>query len=267
MSVPEHTLTVDEIVAQLTRTGWLDPGARAEGGALVTLLGRFQNWHGLKPDGWVGPQTARTLTAPRFCAHPDRVAQRSRICKWKKRELTFAVVDALPNIGLADLVDVHVAAWAAWSSVCDLRFAYTTNDRTADITHAAGRIDGPNGTLAWSELPCSGRDDRLAQRYDAAERFVIGDARPGQIDLLIVAKHEDGHAIGLPHLPGRALMAPTYDPTTPDPITPDVKAAVKRYGRPAEPDPDPAADPADLSVEVHDQAGNRFAGTIARVPN
>ena len=204
----------------------------------------YQEWHGLKCDGWCGPKTRESLLAPRFCGHPDRMEQQSGgLCKWHDKQITWTLAGQLPGIAANDLVEAFQLAWNYWAEVCDIQPQWLPNERTANVTIQTGAIDGGLGTLAWSELPCGASPRTLKQLYDSNENWVIaeGITQGRQIDLVRVAAHEIGHVIGIPHIAAGNLLAPTYSPMVRKPQAGDIEEAVRRYGPRAGGPPPPAA--------------------------
>jgi hypothetical protein len=155
--------------------------------------------------------------------------------------LTFAIAGSLPGFTLNAIAGAFKSVYAQISAVCDLRFAdVTPHTSNANILITFGPIDGPQNTLAWSELPC-GQVARVTQKFDTGEKFVIAsNPPPNKISFGLVALHETLHALGVPHLSGGlAVMNPVYNPsvTTLQPL--DIAELVTRYGVPATPTPTP----------------------------
>jgi len=120
------------------------------------------------------------------------------------------------------------------AEVCGILPQYVDTARSAMVVIAVGRIDGPSGTLAWSELPC-GPVGQLNQKYDSSERWVVhfnGPPPSGKIDIVRVIAHELGHALGLAHGPSGNLMAPTYSSFISRPQSWDISQLRERYGPP-----------------------------------
>ena len=180
-----------------------------------------------------------------FCGALDVRAVRGAAAAWRKRELSYHVTGSLPGVAAQDFRDCAARAFAQWQEVTPLTFAPAAPGAGPDVVLTTGRIDGPYGVLAWSELP-DGSDRQLTQKYDSSERYVIAE-RPaqGRIDLLAVMAHEIGHALGLDHAPAGApdLMAPTYRPGLRTLQPGDVQRVQALYGKPSPPPPAPGPAP------------------------
>jgi hypothetical protein len=165
------------------------------------------------------------------CAVPDSLGT-GRICKWPTERVTWAVTGLLPGISEGEQLDAYAVAWQRWADVCGVRPEYTRNARTAHVLMGSGRIDGPSGTLAWSQLPC-GEVQQVEQRYDTLDVWCVcheGMPPRGKIDLVRVACHEIGHALGMPHIGEGNLMAPVYSVHVWTPQRGDIEDMIRRYG-------------------------------------
>lgn len=211
----------------------------------IDALLRFQEFNGLLPDGDIGDKTLRVMFRPSMgrCALPDIMPARTNLCAWNNPNVGICPRLILSQLTPEQVLQAFQAVCDAWNSVCGINLVVTRNAAQAAIIADSGQgardnFDGPSGTLAWSQLPCSGSDVRLQQKYDIDENWNVRF-------LTIVAMHEVGHAIGLDHLSAGNLMQPTYDDRIDFPQAGDIKAVVDRYGPPTavKPVPQPVPTP------------------------
>lgn len=214
--------------------GWAD-GLRVGGPVestietLRSVLLAYQQFHCLEPTGELDNATYRSLQEPRFCGHPDVMPVGETLRKWPTSALTWAVLNTVPGLGVAEFKEAASLAWGYWMEAAPaLELAYTANVKTASIVMDTGRIDGPGNTLAWSQLP--GRGVRqVEQKYDTGEKWgAFEGLRRGQTDLVRVLCHEGGHALGLDHGPAGCLMQPTVSEVR-RPRGWDVEEILRRY--------------------------------------
>lgn len=177
-------------------------------------------------------------------------------CQWTHSPVSVAHQMDLPaaNIRSDTISQIFREVVAAWTSVCgiDLRFQ---DDPNANILARVEPMDGPNGILGESYLPCGNVNPRtqLGQRYDAGERWT-------RSFLFRVVLHEVGHALGLDHAPqGSAVMSP-YLTNFDRPQQWDVDQIQARYGPPRAipvppPKPDPQPDPTNPAIEIFGPEG------------
>ena len=179
----------------------------------------------------------------RICGVPDHLGA-DTLCRWANPRVTWCIQDLLPGLDYETMRDAFALAWSYWAEVCGIEPVYSVNARTSQVLVGVGRIDGPQGVLAQSELPC-GSPVQLGQEYDASELWVIAEDPPAdRIDLVRVAAHEIGHVIGLPHIAQGNLLAPYYSRTIRRPQAGDIREAVQRYGPRRAATPAPAPPPA-----------------------
>ena len=266
------------LISALRRLGWITQKGKLTEDELQQAVRDYQVFHGLRPDGWAGPVTERSLDAPRFCGLPDRIMEaEGQLCKGPAPDIKWTIhggqnMGLLPHVPSNVQKDCYEAAWKAWADRCGIRPVYVSNHKTASVLMGSGPIDSQGNTLAWSELPCGSVTNRqLNQLYDTLEPWVISDTpAQHQIDLTRVAKHEIGHMLGLAHGPAGNLMAPTYSRTIKDPVGQwELSEVLRRYGPPFDQPPtDPGVPPIPIPpgtlpanrVEIH--IGNVRQGVI-----
>jgi hypothetical protein len=254
--VAAHNLPTSEILRKLKTLGYFGTKKWSEikdisGDRLARAITEFQTFHGLEPDGIVGPKTANRMLRRR-CGLPDfEMRLGDSICRWPMHKVTYYSSLTLPGINKQQAAQAYDIACQQWMEVCDLTLVRLTNGKQANIyavsgTGRANGLDNRGGTLAWSELPCDvDAYKQLEQMFDEAEDWSFEMA-------IAVICHELGHALGLPHLAKGNLMAPYYDANIRKPQRGDVVEIVSRYGKrqaPA-PTPDPAPVPAPGGVPL-----------------
>lgn len=222
---------VDELEARIERAGWIPElagskrKAGGESGGILPAVNAWKVFHGV-PIEATGPEVLKLLRRPR-CGLPDdsrrdpksgklrRVEPAITFGRWRRdHEVTLAyrfsrTPDAGDAITAAEVRLAFKHACELWTTVCGIRLTLIDDFDAANIRVADGHEDGPFGTLAWMELPGPGE---VAGRHVCRGLFDWGEAwglyRPGKplsgnlIDLLDVAAHEIGHALGMDHEPG-----------------------------------------------------------------
>lgn len=218
----------------------------------------------MNPQGELSPHNSSQPI--HICGVPESAlaVAAAQVCKWPFHQLTWSVADPLPGLSDDAWQEAFRLALSYWSAVCWLDFEYTPNARTAHILATAGRIDGPSGTLAWSELPC-GNPRQLTQKYDTGEqRWVVSESpRGGELDIVRVVCHEVGHALGMQHIGAGNLLAPTYSASIRRPQPGDVAEMVRRYGRRPAAVPTPVPVPPPNPVPIPQPSGG-IMGTILK---
>lgn len=211
----------------------------------------------------------------RICGVADAMGA-EQVCAYPRGNPTrigWYLTGIPPSLDIDSAGNAYRTAWEGWSKVCGIEAVYF--DRSSEAMGAynagllhglvvigAGHIDGPSGTLAWSELPCGTR--RCKQQYDTGEKWIVhlhpGPPPSNRIDLVRVAMHEIGHAIGISHIAAGNLLQPTYSTVIGTPQGGDIAEAVKRYGPPvAKPAPQPTPTPAPAPAPT---PGGGFMGAL-----
>lgn len=243
----KHVISTPQILKKLLELGyfglqkWGDV-KNIKGARLNRAITEFQKFHGLDPDGEVGPKTANAMSRRR-CGLPDYEMRLNaeEVCAWPMKTVRYCPEINLPGITKAQAIQAFDIACQQWVSICGIQMEKTEANK-ANIyaksgTGRANGLDNRGGTLAWSELPCSARaTTQLDQMYDEAEAWSFNMA-------VAVICHEVGHALGLPHLPKGNLLAPYYDPNVTKPQKGDIAEMIARYGKPSTSPAPPPVDP------------------------
>jgi matrix metalloproteinase-14 (membrane-inserted) len=230
---------------------------------------RFQKMYHIQETGQLDPPTMKMMIAPR-CGMPDMVpeaymeesmannnsphALKQELkannfyvpgYKWPKLDLTWHITNysATTSLSKATQHSALEKALQFWADASALTFTETSGKGDVNIMFvkqkhgdgAQNAFDGPSGVLAHAFYPQSGEG-----HFDDEENWTDGEN--GGINLMIVAAHELGHAMGLGHsdAPG-ALMAPYYQGFIPNFKLPkdDTDAIQTLYGKPSGSQPKP----------------------------
>ncbi|KAG9333359.1 hypothetical protein JZ751_012768 [Albula glossodonta] len=179
-------------------------------------LETMQSFFGLEVTGKLDKKTLDVMKAPR-CGVSDigRYGHFHGKPKWKKTTITYRITQYTPDLSRS-AVDATIAkAFKLYSDVTPLNFQQITSG-TADIMILFKNgctyhgdfypFDGPNGVLAHANSP--GIEQGGDTHFDEDENWTLTQ---NGVNLLLVAAHEFGHALGLDHSRDReALMFPTY---------------------------------------------------------
>ncbi|KAK6633346.1 hypothetical protein RUM44_003948 [Polyplax serrata] len=244
----------------LSRYGYLPPNLNEPSTAALIdkkifskALTDFQYFFGLNKSGHLDADTRRLMETPR-CGAPDKIYGEERRRQkrytymdpskpqWNTTDLTYQMCNYSANVGrhmTYNQVDRDIKkAFDLWSEASALTFTRLYNGK-ADLqigwsiyNHGDKfAFDGPKGELAHAFHPAPGIGGDT--HFDDDETWTTG-TKEG-INLLQVATHEFGHALGLGHSRYRyAVMVPLYDGYS-DVFklhSDDIKGIQSLYGRP-----------------------------------
>ena len=167
-------------------------------------LSRFQKFNGLKVTGKMDKATLELMSRPR-CGFPDTARFVAEGRKWNKTALTFSYSNFTPELTQAQARTALSQAFSLWAIVTPLTFAEVSSSADIVIRFVAGNhgdgspFDGVSGVLAHAFYPPPNGGALAGDlHFDEAETWTI-NTPPTGIDLVTVAAHEIGHALGLAH--------------------------------------------------------------------
>ncbi|CAL8075183.1 unnamed protein product [Orchesella dallaii] len=236
-----------EALMYLNRFGYVndeDVSDQMNASDLKPMLVKFQKMCNINQTGMLDAKTMDMMNAPR-CGNLDinetehhtmflqemgvnevdigryrRYTLNENGLTWKKRELTYKMGMFSAKMGShvsrdAALEEIH-QAFKIWSEVTNLDFIYRPNDPKVDIDlsftvrfHKQDQypFDGPGKTLAHAFPPGEGVLGDV--HFEDEEDWTV--KTPKGINVLFVATHEIGHALGLTHsMVKGAVMQPFY---------------------------------------------------------
>ncbi|XP_054649941.1 matrilysin-like isoform X2 [Dunckerocampus dactyliophorus] len=193
----------------------LQAGQPSESLSFATKLKDMQTFFGLNVTGVLDRQTLQVMKRPR-CGVPDleESNSHSRATRWSEKVITYSIGRYTRDMPRSTVHSLLESAFSIWARAGGLTFVRSHN-RNADImvefvSHEHGDLypfDGVGGALAHTFGPGQGVGGDV--HFDDDEHWTAGDT--GSLNLLVVAAHEFGHALGLEHSRSPAsLMHPNY---------------------------------------------------------
>ncbi|HEX8159633.1 MAG TPA: matrixin family metalloprotease [Solirubrobacteraceae bacterium] len=194
--------------------------------ATVRALRAYQQFQGLPVTGRLDDATVAFMAIPR-CGVPDVgdtagissfVAQGNR---WPTNDIRYGFSNFTPDLTQQQVRTAISAAFSLWSAVTPLTFSEVPVAQNPEIvisfaagSHGDGKpFAGAGGVLAHAFYPPPNKGSIAGDaHFDEAETWSVTIPVPaGRFDLVTIAAHEFGHALGLRHsdVPS-ALMRPTF---------------------------------------------------------
>lgn len=187
----------------------------------------FQEFVGLEVTGVIDDATRERMNAKR-CGLPDKYSVGTSGAgefvtgagKWGTTSLTYSFQNYSPDVSASRTRWAIDQAFGMWSAETPLRLRRVADGTGGDIVirfvtgkHGDGApFDGPGNVLAHAFYPFNPDPIKGDTHFDEAEKWTLNvPTGSGKIDLVTVAAHEFGHALGLKHSTvSSALMAPYY---------------------------------------------------------
>jgi hypothetical protein len=182
------------------------------------------------------------------------ISEYRAISRWDKLEITFVFVNGTDKLDGDVERDLIRRAFALWAEHTPLTFTEVSDRSTVDIVvgwasgdHGDGDpFDGPGDVLAHASFPNPYDNSQVFLHFDDDERWV--DSTTQDVDLLTVAAHEIGHALGLAHSSDpNALMFASYSGPHRSLGEDDVAGIQALYGVGSAPEPAPEVPPQDAT--------------------
>lgn len=226
----------------------LEAPLSAEAGVLddatIQALKRFQEFAGLEVTGTVDEATRETMNTPR-CGNMDTSPTGEEfvtgVGKWDTNNITYSFQEYSPDVPEPATRWAIDQAFALWSAETPLRFRRVNDGTGGDIVirfvsrdHGDGSpFDGAGSVLAHAFFPSNPDPIRGDSHFDEDETWTVAVPTGGATDLVTVAAHEFGHALGLRHSgDSKALMAPFYGGPHRFLGTDDIQGIQSLYGGP-----------------------------------
>ncbi|XP_062870812.1 matrix metallopeptidase 30 [Trichomycterus rosablanca] len=247
---PDDQEKAEEYLRQFYFESSVPSLSRMKESSFEDTLKQMQEFFGLEVTGKLDKKTVDVMKQPR-CGVTD-VAKYNLFYgkpKWDKKLVTYRITQYTPDLTQREVDTTIAKAFKLYSDVIPLDFKQI-HTGTADIMilfkakyHGDfSPFDGPGKVLAHAVSP--GPEEGGDTHFDEDEHWTLSSAGT---NLLLVAAHEFGHALGLDHSQDHsALMYPTYSYVNTNgyqlPLD-DKKGVQALYGVRQSSNPQPGPDP------------------------
>lgn len=210
----------------LAHYGYLDPLQRGAQ-AVLDAVARLRDMYGAP----VGGATLEQLVGRPRCGVRDRAARHSgqlddrplakRIRYWHAADFRLRGLSQSASRAIVD------AAFATIQSLVPLPVERSTSAAGALILVLTHKCDGPGPELALADQLTLREPEQREIWLETSQDWSLGIN--GDAPALTTLMHEALHTLGLPHLPGRCLMAPASVANIAGPQMADVAALYQLY--------------------------------------
>lgn len=195
-------LDTDSVVDEIHDSGSFDETTEK-------ALRTFQAFNHLPETGELNQETLDKIQQPRcgVADVPSGVSQFKKLGgKWPSHDITYAFKNFTSDLSDAAVISAIEQAFAVWAGETPLKFTRVNKDKKHDIAisfvdKVTNSTKGSN-TLAYAYGPPAPGKTAEAHHgdtvFDDAENWTVTVPKKG-FDLVSVAVHEFGHALGLDH--------------------------------------------------------------------
>lgn len=172
------------------------------------------------------------------------IAAYRALSRWHTFDLAYCFVNGSGQFNDPQEFEIVTSAFAVWAAQTPLTFTAVNNCNAAHIEvswqvgdHGSLEdFDGPGGILAYATFPNPFSPRKVVLRFDDEERWANTGFQ--DVDLLTVAIHEIGHALGLGHSRDpRAIMYASYAGPRRQLAADDIAGIQELYGASSNPAP------------------------------